>query len=587
MPKLILVAPDPTPAAIERLLGALCDECAALGIVAEDLVGEAPVAEPNTVAVALCTAEDVPLVDSAHGPPILALLVGGASRATGAEDDPALSLASLVESAAGVFATDLQGVELLARLGFQAQRLLCGHTRRWDHRKVVEERDVDALINVPSGPAAHLLAGRVVARLAHLDTRVILTDDALTAAGPEGFLPADRRGLLLARARCFVALGAQIPNWFPCVEAMLAGCAVVAEDPRGLDPLMSGRELVDARQESTAGAVIALLRDSAYRHRVTSRAYLTLRCDLPLHRALGQLYQAARLVVRAQPAAGPRLGATLTGGNAPERASIHAGASAPSRIAQPAHRGCAEAFNDEPAAERRARWGFQTGGVQLTATSAGYLASAGHAYLEPSLSAVVIVGAGGCRYLHGTLDSLEATDWDGLEIVVVEDMPAKPSAADWIAAHPKQVAVSLRRSRPGGARAARRTALELARARHCVLLDAGIVLAPHALRQLRETLAAGRASRVIEGMVALEQEGGLLDRDVQGLERGRDAQGLERGKVSYGVRNALLAATLGRPWAGRIVPATAPVIAGFPAAVEVSRLGDESPGSRVGASGDR
>ena len=565
MPKLIFAAPDPVPEVIERLLPALDDECRALGIVSEAVVGEQPGIQANAVAVALCTADALPTLDLEHGLPMLGLLIGG--EGTGPDDRNANSdrsapaLGALMTSAAVAFTTDLQGSELLGALGIQADRLQCGYTRRWDHRKLIEERDVDLVVHVPTRQerrgaagrlAPHEAAGRLAAQLAHLDVRVLLSERALTDAGPPGFEPADRRGLFLARARCFVALGEGAPCWIPCVEAMLAGCAVVAEDPRCLAPLRPGRELVGARADAIAQAVTALLRDARYRQRLTSRAYLALRLEFSMHRALSQLYQAARIAVQAQsrsasdaahvaeqtlPITDPDQARTAEPDQPPTTDSAQEPATDPDQT-DGARRYISKA--------RSVRWGFEPRALRITATSPGYACGA------PALSVLVIVAQSHSQRLHETLDSLLAIDECSTEIVIIEDVAADPDAGEWISAHPKQLALALRRSTPSGVRAARRAALELAKARHCLMLDAGILIAPHAVCQLREGLAIGVGLRMINGLVALGQEG-------------LDENRAQLGSVCFGRQSALLDAVAVPQVEAQPALRAVPAIVGFAA----------------------
>lgn len=140
------------------------------------------------------------------------------------------------------------------------------------------------------------------------------------------------------------------------------------------------------------------------------------------------------------------------------------------------------------------------GGLEIVATSLTYPAA------KPSLSALVLVGES-ADPLHPTLDSLSAMQEDSIEIVVIEDAPKAPSAAEWVTAHPRQAAIALRRPNPRGREANQGAALDMARGEHCLMLTAGTVITRNALIALREALSRAEMGTVIKGIVVIEEDG--------------------------------------------------------------------------------
>ncbi len=445
MPKLILAVPDPAPVLIERLIVALRDECGALGINTSLARGCAPAQQLNSVALALCTAQAVPQLDLEHGPPALALLVGAPRVPPLADPDEQLpfadpgeqppfvgsseqpALVSLLSGVSAVFATDLAGVELAERSGVQVERLHCGFTQGWDRRSHFDEKDIDVIVHVPDVDGATAVAASIASELDELDVRAMLPGRTLAVAQSLDHAAEERRRRLLARTKVFLALGGDGESWWPCVEAMLAGALVIAEDSSSLQPLEVGRELLSVTPEEIPKRVREILLEHKLRHRMINRAYTTLRVEVSMRRAVLELYGAARVL--------------------PVLLSDDPDAAQPDLDPEDGVLPAQELTED----------GFLPGGIQIVGSSLAYRGRA------PAVSALVLAQelplvAGPhdqaveredqpgqedqplCR----TLDSLAAVDRGDMEIVILEDPSCEASALRWIESHPRIAAIALR-----------------------------------------------------------------------------------------------------------------------------------------------
>ncbi|HEY2630780.1 MAG TPA: hypothetical protein VGI26_00190 [Solirubrobacteraceae bacterium] len=284
MPKLLLLAPTPTPQPIARLQLALLEECALQGITAEPVKTHWQPEDPDTqmVTIALCTEHDAPEV-SLDGPPLVMLLASGYARACRRD-----SLDELGSVARAIFATEDTGVRLMADLGYSACRVHCGYTAAWDAKPRFEERDIDIVVHVPIDA---LSRRQTVAceRFSCLDLRLLVIEQ--DASDPRARSYATE---LFPRAKVFVALRGEGSGFHDVAGAILAGSAVVAEHGIALHPLRAGEDILFGEPASLPYLAGRLLSDRSRRLRMSAHAYMTLRVNLPLRDVVATLHKESR-----------------------------------------------------------------------------------------------------------------------------------------------------------------------------------------------------------------------------------------------------------------------------------------------------
>jgi hypothetical protein len=203
---------------------------------------------------------------------------------------PCADLLDLAERSHTIFATEEAGMRFMGRLGRKPIRLHCGYSRLGDRMPRFEQRDIDLVIHVPDPDRLGATYPKISGSLHRFEHRVISGDGGLHLAGPVKD-PED----VLRRTKVFVALGGRGSSSQPVVEAMLSGCAVVASHGTELHPLRDGEDLLFAEPRNLLHVAGALLSNSTERLRLASHAYMTLRLDMPLRRALASMFAAAEV----------------------------------------------------------------------------------------------------------------------------------------------------------------------------------------------------------------------------------------------------------------------------------------------------
>jgi hypothetical protein len=283
MPKLLLLAPTPTPDAIARLQLALLEECALQGITAEPVTTHWQPEDPDTqmVTIALCTEHDAPEV-SADGPPLMMLLASGYARACRRE-----GLDKLGSIARAIFTTEDAGARLMADLGYQADRVHCGYTAAWDSRPRFEERDIDVMVHMPIDASSRCQT-LLSEHFSGPHPRWLLVEEDASDRD------VSRYREMLRATKVFVALRGDGSGLCSVADAILAGCAVVAEHGIALQPLKAGEDLLFGELASLPHLAHRLLSDRSRRLRMSAHAYMTLRLDLPLRDVVATLHRESR-----------------------------------------------------------------------------------------------------------------------------------------------------------------------------------------------------------------------------------------------------------------------------------------------------
>ena len=322
-------------------------------------------------------------------------------------------------------------------------------------------------------------------------------DPIARGRGDGGCEPAERRAVL-SRSRVVVALASREGPRIDAVraaEAICAGAALVREGTRSLDPLVPGRDYLGAGDDPISAAV-DLLADPARRSALQSSASATIRA-IPLRSAAERLIAAAEPL----PSAGPRRRVPLAGPRKAPREGPPPVTTHPASAA--ARRRLKRVRLDQIELGRE----LERLSVRLDGRPQGAwveLASPAAEATEPRVSVLVTL-FNYEREIEGALDSVAGSDFEPLELVVVDDASrdgSRARALGWIDAHPKIAARLVVHPANLGLPSARNTALAHARGELVFILDADNRVFPHALGRLTEALDADPGAALAYGLAA-------------------------------------------------------------------------------------
>ncbi len=512
-------------------------ELSALGVPTSLHTGLFPPARPGRIVVLTPPHEYFRLFGTAHPPghDVLRRTIAISFEQPGSTffgDD-----VMLAAHFGAVFDINASAVRAYRRRGLAAQHLPLGYSAYWEPSQATEDKQVDALfMGCESGRRARCLAALGVALQANV-FRVILSDNsAPNTAAAANFVVGPAKRDLLARTKVLINIHQgeeRYFEWLRIVEAIHARCVVVSELSDDFAPLKPGQHFVHVPAAQLAASAAELISDDCRREQMAADALGFLRAGLPLAQSAQRLVEAAGDVDRRAYRRAPRstaaeplrgLHADPAGEVAPHerRVAVAAAKSRPmSRLAGTAsgtaaglmaevrsglrdHLGQASRrFGEGLDAARRDVKKLRLDVLdllrQLSAAPAGRQSSNGpvrahqtaaYADTAPRVSVLVPLYNQGGLCLEA-LDSVLCSDYDGWELVVVDDASTDGSlnlVAQWMRGHDNVPALLLANKINQGLPRTRNLALSVARGEFVFLLDSDNLILRRGLRTLVETL---------------------------------------------------------------------------------------------------
>ena len=409
------------------------------------------------------------------------------------------------------------GVAELHRRGVGARFLQLGYVPAWDtwHGDETHERPIDlAFMGGYTPRRANVLAGcaqQLSGRRAAIHLSETVTPHLRDSPH---FLSGERKWHLLRDSRVIINVHRSelgYLEWQRVTEAMVNGCVVLSEHSIGLGPLEPRRHLMSVSADSMPAAVQALLDDEERLASIRTAAYRFLRDEMPLSRSIVTLVDAidelpnVPMSESTVPTHGPRPLAPQQPVAAAELVEQQGSEIDVVRMAikhvmreqralRAQLRGLREELSGGPAEDQRKAYGPE-------------LASA------PALSVVLTVNDH-ANTVAGAIESVAASDFQDVELVVIDDASTDASGAvisqtllrcPWIAA------TVVTRGRDGGRAAARNLGVEEARGELVFVIDADNLVYPHAFDRLRDALDAEPHAHFAYGIIEQFDERGPRD----------------------------------------------------------------------------
>jgi hypothetical protein len=405
-------------------------------------------------------------------------------------------------TARAAFELDLESVGRRQTRGESVTHLPVGWSRRWEAAGE-QSRDIDLAIVGSATDREFRWLARSAADLARWRVHVDLVSDARGRSDGDEATAASARLAALGRSKVVIdlspAAGPRLDS-VRAAEAICAGAVLVRTAARPLDPLRVGRDYVEAGDDPF-GAIAALLSDPGGRELLRSSASATL-AGVPLRSAAESLIAAAEAV----PPAGPRRALSLAraaaGDEAPPPVTTDPDAAAARRRLKRVR------LEEIKLARELDRLGLQLDGEPDDPRVE--LESPALEGTDPRVSVMVTL----FNYedeITGALDSVAASEFGPLELVIVDDSSKDASRArarSWMEAHPEVAARLIVHPANRGLPSARNTAFAHARGDLLFILDADNRVLPHALGRLAEALDSDPGAAFAYGLAARVDEGG-------------------------------------------------------------------------------
>lgn len=417
--------------------------------------------------------------------------------------------------AGSIFDINARAVAAFRRHGVVAHHLQLGYSRHWDHFEPQRERDIDVLfLGSHSQRRSHLLNS--YARIfSGWRSHIQISDNSKPNTGQSTSFLADDKWDLISRAKLMINIHqGEEPyfEWLRALEAFHGGAVLLSEHADGIRPLVQGQHLYAGRPESLGYVADGLLRDAESLDRVRREAYSFIRGSLPFAASVAALAGAARALV-----ARPLHAQEPTTPLRPMATDL------PRPVASPPRK---------PTELSLVRMGLKQARTELLTIRRqlgrleGISLSPDHqpqplvrrafetrGWRARRRSAVTVLTA---LYNHqvsieATLDSVVASDFRDIEIVVVDDGSTDRSgetARDWMRENEDIAALLVRHPVNRGLGAARNTAMDFARGHYCFVLDSDNKVYPRCVGELVEALDTDRGATfaypILEAFGAVE-----------------------------------------------------------------------------------
>jgi hypothetical protein len=414
-----------------------------------------------------------------------------------------------------VFDINRRGVDAYRDHGIDATLLPLGYTSVWDTRLRSADgswddgRDIDVLFLGARSERRDRVLAQCAGVLARHDCHLVISDNDRPNVGTSAsFVAGDDKRSLLRRARVLLNVHRDDEpyfEWLRVVEAVHAGAVVVTERSTGMAPFLAGDDVLVSSAASLPWVLEHALADDARLGAMRRHALDTLR-ERPMGVAAGMLARAAAaLTSEPVPAAAPPARSVPLART--QSLSLSPAEEQPGDDA-----GQARSLNElrldvQDLSQRLAQTTIDLRGdaspaVEIVQTTAAYGAAP-----TPEVTVAVAVGRGARHQdVCATLASIARSTDVMYEVVVVSNLytesvtesvsgvthhPRSGSTesvtesalgvARWMGQHERVPVILARRHVPRGIAACRNTAVDLARGRFVLVLDAGAQASPDGL----------------------------------------------------------------------------------------------------------
>ena len=275
------------------------------------------------------------------------------------------------------------------------------------------------------------------------------------------------------------------------LDAIHAGAVVVTEHSSAIAPLVPGVDVLVASPDALPYVLETALGNPDLLERLRANAYERIRASLPFALSVS-VFRAAAVELLGRPVSpGASLGCQAA--TPPDNWTLPApeGDSRGIALSREVKYARAEVIalgREISRLEQAIRsGGGEPDGAQIVEESLTWSACR-----NPRVTVITAI-ADAAAMIGPTLDSLARSRFRDFEVVMVDDAVQAGSldlVREWMGANSRVPALLARRAFRGGLGAARNTALDLARAPYCLILDAGDEIYPRALEVLVATLDA-------------------------------------------------------------------------------------------------
>jgi hypothetical protein len=409
------------------------------------------------------------------------------------------------------------GVAAFADLGLPAYRFQVGYHQsfdRWGGQNGLRRLDVVFLGRATPRRKEILAAGADL--YADLDEDFRLTEGiASKHDGVPGYLSAPEKHELLAQAKILFHVhpdDSRCFSWLRVLDAVCNGCVLVSEESLGVAPLEPGTHFLTGTRESLPFLVDVLLRDQERLERIRRDAYRFLREELPLHRSVGAIADAATKLP-GRPPPGRDFAATaavaINGSDIttpPESiGATESGSQASAEVVQLLARQNAvlkKLFFDLRLLRRQVAHVARTV-EDPSAPLIDVSSTAAATTIEPEVAVVVTVHNYG-RFVGDALASVVRSREIELELLVVDDasIDGSPDVVREFMNEHDHVPITFFEQRVNtGVQRARNLAFSHARAPFAFVLDADNLVYPRGIAKLRDALEGDHMAGFAYGLI--------------------------------------------------------------------------------------
>ena len=367
--------------------------------------------------------------------------------------------------------------------GVAAEHLPVGYTKRW-LRPAADERDVDVAFLGSLTPRREALLAAYAPALAERRAQLVISDNRRPNAGTSPtFLSGEDKLDLLRRSKVVLNLHQdERPyfEWLRVVEALHCGAVVVSEPSSDHAPLVEGQHFVSGPVDQLDGLAGEIAEDDERRERIAADALSTLREERPLSASAERLAEVAERLAASPPPPpflpGLRARAAVL---RPRRVLRRALLPVAQRVSKDRFRlrsELKEARLEQIELRRRIGWLEESvrRGAPPPDVEPLHETTARKRDSEPAVTVITPV-KDHAEHVAVALETVERGSFRDFELVVVDDGSEDDSAAvvrEWMARHDETAGLLLRHPANRGLPASRNTAIEHARGRYVLFLDA-------------------------------------------------------------------------------------------------------------------
>lgn len=421
---------------------------------------------------------------------------------------------SLLRALGGAVDINKSAAKESRRRGTRVKHFQLGYVRRWDRwgGQADVNRPVDILyLGSADDRRARILSGYTGVLWRHR-CRLLLSPVQPKSHNRGDFLVGEAKWDLLCGSKVLINLhrgSSRAFEWQRCLEAICNGCVVVSEHSDDLDLLIPGVHLISAQPESLGHLASHLLDRSDHLARIRDEAYVFVRENLSVVPSVEMLLAMADDLVRRPARIRRSTARELMQPVEPHRPAV-ATEPLPPSSEEILRMAAKQLILETRLLHRQVR--------QVAARVQGrdpdrlvVLAESGAYDLARPRVTVAIPLYNYQREVREALDSIAASDFPELEVVIVDDASTDQSATavrSFIQEHPWIPAQILQHQVNRGLAASRNTCIQRARGEYVFMLDADNRVFPSTITRLVTALDAHPAASFAYPIVSQHRAAG-------------------------------------------------------------------------------